>query len=78
MDDADRLKEFLDATAKRDLKAYAENFKRKLSRKMSGHGGRMSVSRGITVDEMTLELVVTDTIETRLSVTPEEKPRFDA
>lgn len=66
MDEVQRLSAFLNATANRDLTGYADKFMRKLMRKVQGQDATASVSRSVTTDLESYELIITDTIVTRV------------
>ena len=82
MDDDDKITAFLNSSVKRIGTLIANSFMRKLVRMFGGTGGRVSITRSISVDETSMELVVTDIIETRVfgpsEAAPAGKKHFNA
>lgn len=78
MDEAEKLKAFLEGHCNTALKVCAERFMRKLTKRVNGIGGRVSVTRSVTVDADRFELIVTDTIETRIFGPTGSQGHFDA
>ena len=67
MDDADRLRAYLEGPAARNLKTYATKLGDRLLKLSGAATARADVWREIDVDEETMQLIVTDTIEVRIS-----------
>jgi len=79
MDDASALEGFLEKTFQTDLRKHAARFMKKLTREVHGSNARVDVSRSVRVDETSLELIVTDVIETRVGCETEPSSvKFDA
>jgi len=67
MDETQELIAWLEATGRRDLQAYSEQFRRKLAHKFENAEVRTATTRAVSVDWETFELIVLDVVETRVS-----------